>query len=190
MHKFKIKEMTAIYSIGYGNREWEEFRRILVDRQCQFLIDVRSSPFSKFNPSFSRDSLADLCKSDSMRYVYMGDTLGGRPDSEEHFDEHGRIDYLSLARTDNFQIGIDRLVLANSKKLVTCIMCSELKPEDCHRCKLIGATLTQHNINIIHIDEQGEEISQEEAIARIGGRNQDMFNAAELATRSRGVYKK
>jgi len=46
------------------------------------------------------------------------------------------------------------------------IMCSELKPEDCHRSKLIGVTLQDESIKVQHIDEEGEIADQTSIIAK------------------------
>ena len=50
-------------------------------------------------------------------------------------------------------------------------MCSEGKPEACHRCKLIGVTLTTQDIPVIHIDENGEQVTQEKVVERLTGGN-------------------
>ena len=54
-------------------------------------------------------------------------------------------------------------------------MCSEGKPEECHRCKLIGATLITQDIPVIHIDENGEQVPQEKVIERLTGGQLSMF---------------
>ena len=182
--------MTTLYSIGYGNRQWEEVRQLLSQRGCTFLIDVRSNPFSKFNPSFSQDALDNLCTEARIRYVFMGDTLGGKPTSDLHFDQDGKINYLLLAKSTEFQHGLTRLVTAYKKGVYVCIMCSELRPHECHRCKLIGAELKEEGIDIIHIDEKGIDISQDEALHRLTGGQHDMFGESPALSRSRGVYKK
>lgn len=182
--------MTILYSIGYGNRSWQSFLNLLKVKKCEFLIDVRSSPYSKFNQSFSRESLLTLCKEAGIRYVFMGDTLGGKPSSDEYFDSSGKIDYIKLSETREFQFGISRLITANNKKLVSFIVCSELRPQDCHRAKLIGATLKEHGVEIIHIDESGKDISQEEVIARLTGGQDDIFGSTPIISRSRGSYLK
>ena len=182
--------MAVLYSIGYGNRSWDEVRRLLCARGSEFLIDVRSNPFSKFNPSFGRDSLVELCKKSGIRYVFMGDTLGGKPISNDHFDIDGKVDYMRLADGVEFQSGLSRLVAANNKGICVCVMCSELRPQDCHRCKLIGSELKELGIDMIHIDETGVDISQDEAIYRITGGQDDIFGPSPIITRSRGVHKK
>lgn len=182
--------MTTLYSIGYGNRPWEEVRRLLSSRGCEFLIDVRSNPFSKFNPSFGKESLSDLCRESGIRYVFMGDSLGGKPISAEHFDMDGKVNYSRLAEGTEFRHGLSRLVTANAKGICACIMCSELRPQECHRCKLIGSELRELGIDVVHIDEAGMDISQDEAIQRLTGGQSDIFGVSPEISRSRGAYKK
>lgn len=42
-----------IYTIGYGNRSFEDFIALLTANNTQFLIGVRSQPFSRHKPDFS-----------------------------------------------------------------------------------------------------------------------------------------
>lgn len=180
--------MNTLYSIGYGNRTWPELLELLKRDQCQFLIDVRSSPYSKFNPSFTKETLEGLCNDAGIRYVFMGDTLGGKPDGPQHLDAEGKIDYIKLADAPQFQFGLARLKTAHSKGLVSFLMCSELRPESCHRCKLVAAELAELGISVTHIDEKGERISQDEAVNRLTGGQEEMFGVNPSLTRSRGSY--
>lgn len=182
--------MSTLYSIGYGNRQWTEVKELLADRECEFLIDVRSSPYSKFNPSFSKDALSGLCAAGGFRYLFMGDTLGGKPSSQQHFDSDGKVNYEALAKSEEFKIGLGRLIKANERQVRACIMCSELRPHECHRSKLIGAELKLLGIEVIHIDEEGNDLSQEEALRKITGGQEDMFGRSPVLTRSRGAHKK
>lgn len=181
--------MADLYSIGYGNRTWEGMLKILERYACQFLIDVRSSPYSKFSPSYNRESLDTLCTSAGIRYVFMGNSLGGKPAGDDQlFDADGKVDYTKLAETERFQTGLKRLRTAHEKGLVSFLMCSELKPEMCHRCKLVGRALAEAGIDVVHIDERGNEVSQEQAITRLTGGHDDMFGVDPNLNRSRGSY--
>jgi uncharacterized protein (DUF488 family) len=46
-----------IYTIGYGNRLVEEFIGLLQQYEIRFLVDIRSQPYSRYNPDFSKDAL-------------------------------------------------------------------------------------------------------------------------------------
>lgn len=180
--------MSVLYSIGYGNRDWPAMLGLLQRYACQYLIDVRSSPYSKFNPAYNRENLVSLCGEHGIRYVFMGDALGGKPGGQEHFDATGKVDYIKLAGVEKFQLALLRLKTAQEKGLISFLMCSELKPEMCHRCKLIGAELSRLGIQIIHIDEKGMELTQDEAVDRLTHGQNDMFGVSPELTRSRGSY--
>lgn len=182
--------MTTLYSIGYGNRQWDDVCKLLKNRGCEYLIDVRSSPYSKFNPSFNKDLLATQCAKEGIKYVFMGDVLGGRPAAPDHFDSEGKVDYVRLAEGAEFKSGLARLITAHSKGICVSLMCSELKPHECHRCKLIGVELKKAGIETVHIDETGLDISQDEAIKRLNGGQEDIFGSDPVTTRSRGRYKR
>ena len=53
---------TPIYTIGYGNRALEDFLTILEAHQIRYLIDVRSVPYSRFKPEFSKTSLENAVR--------------------------------------------------------------------------------------------------------------------------------
>ncbi len=151
-----------IYTIGYGNRSIEEFVRLLQQYDIKFLVDIRSQPYSRYNPDFSKDALERRLKQASIRYIFMGDTLGGRPRDDASYQEDGRVDYEKVAEKEFYQKGISYLHTAWNKQLRIVLMCSEAKPQACHRSKLIGKTLGKQNINVAHIDETGAVKTQEE----------------------------
>lgn len=153
--------MGAIYTIGYGNRSAEEFINLLKRYQIAYLIDIRSQPYSKFSPDFSQNQLRDILQKNKIRYVFMGDTLGGRPNDPDCYDEHGNVDYEKYKTKAFYQDGIARLKNAYGQSANIVLMCSELKPEQCHRSKLVGKTLDEIPVPVQHIDETGQLRSQE-----------------------------
>jgi hypothetical protein len=40
-----------IYTIGYGNRSIGDFVKLLQNYEIKFQVDIRSQPYSRFNPS-------------------------------------------------------------------------------------------------------------------------------------------
>lgn len=152
----KSQEPVTIYTIGYGNRSVDEFIEALQEHEIAYLIDVRSAPYSRYKSEFSREPLEAELQRQGVRYVFMGDTLGGQPDDEECYDVNGKVDYERVKKTERYQFGIKRLQTAVAKKQCVALMCSEGKPENCHRSKLIGETLEEKNIRVTHIDESDE----------------------------------
>ncbi len=167
-------DTAPIYTIGYGARDMEAFIAALTAHGIEFLIDVRSKPYSRYKPDFSQRPLEAHLQAHGIRYVFMGDTLGGRPTDPSCYDADGRVDYAAVAQQPFYHEGIARLQKASSQGLAVTIMCSEGKPESCHRSHLIARTLTDQNIKVIHIDETDRAISQEAVLQRGQGGQMSM----------------
>ena len=147
-------ESEAVYTIGYGSRALEEVINLLRRYGVRYVIDVRSSPYSRFKPEFSKDSLAQRLQVGGIRYVFMGDLLGGRPKDPNCYSD-GKVDYDCVKGTEAFRKGIERVSNALSQNLQVCLLCSEGKPERCHRSKLIGAVLEDRGVPVRHITLDG-----------------------------------
>ena len=180
---------NMIYTIGYGNRKIENFVKILQEFNIQYLIDVRSKPYSRFNPDFNQNELKFFLKDKGITYGFFGDTLGGRPDCPCCYDSEGKVDYEEVKKQDFFIEGLSRVKIAYEKKLKIVLMCSESKPEECHRTKLIGEELIRKEIKLGHIDEKGRLKTQTDIMLKLTkGRNVvDLFGNIENFT-SRKQY--
>lgn len=169
-----------IYTIGYGARDIAGFIAVLHANHIAYLIDVRSKPYSRYKPDFSKDALEMHLRANGIRYVYMGDALGGMPDDPDCYNEDGKVDYEKVAQKEFYLEGIGRLQSAWEQQLRIAIMCSEGKPENCHRTKLISKTLTAIStpggtIPVSHIDENDQLISQQDVMLRITNNQPSLF---------------
>lgn len=157
-----IPDISSLYSIGHGQKTQEEFLSELRSFDIHFLVDVRSSPYSQWVPHFNQGVIEGWLRQSGIRYIYMGDYIGGWPKNDICYDEDGFFDYQKMAEEQSFKIGLHRLVDANSKRCRVAVMCSESDPSECHRSKLIGRELYfSHNISMNHIVGVNKKISQE-----------------------------
>lgn len=156
-----------IFTIGYGHRSSNEFLALLRQYQIRYVIDVRSRPYSKFNPSFSQSALERWLKENGVLYVPMGHVLGGKPEDKTCYTEDGKVDYSKYRSTAAFQSGLGRLRRAWQQQHRVVLMCSEAKPQECHRAKLIGEALVEDNMGVVHIDEAGTLRSHHDVMAAI-----------------------
>src|SRR4051794_36959250 len=101
----------SIITVGYGNRSLEELIALLRSESVQYLIDVRTSPHSRFKPEFSAGPLDVSLKAVGIRYVFMGDSLGGRPPDAICYQD-GHVVYDIVQKQPFFIAGIERLVKA------------------------------------------------------------------------------
>lgn len=130
---------THVYTIGHSLHSWERFRELLAPHTIEVIVDVRSKPFSGRAPHFSAEPLRRACAEAGLKYLPMGESLGGRTTDPTLLVE-GRVDYERVARTAVFQQGITRL-LEGSSKYVIALMCSEKNPLECHRTLLVARHL-------------------------------------------------
>ena len=158
-------DRIPIYTIGYGSRSIEDTIAVLHEYEIEYLIDIRSAPYSRYKPEFSREPLEAALLAAGIRYVFMGDALGGRPDDLDCYDADGKVNYEKVMAKDFYRAGIGRIVTAFEKQQRVVLMCSEGKPQDCHRSKLIGESLDHAGIPIVHIDEGGQTKSQSHVMA-------------------------
>ncbi|MDE6823916.1 MAG: DUF488 domain-containing protein [Duncaniella sp.] len=159
---------SFLYSIGHGQKSFEELIQELLSFNINYLVDVRSNPFSKWATQFNRGIIENLLKPTSIRYAYMGDVIGGRPIDDSCYDEEGFFDYHKMALMPRFVQGLHRLIDANSKHLTVAVMCSESNPAECHRSKLIGRELFfGAEIAMTHIIAPGKSRSQIEIMTEL-----------------------
>ncbi|MFW5821464.1 MAG: DUF488 family protein, partial [Bacteroidota bacterium] len=163
---------------GHGNKPFAFFLNELRSFNIKFLVDVRSKPYSKWNPQFNKHSLEKELEKHDIKYVFLGDSLGGMPEDRSCYDQDGKVIYERIKEKDSFKKGLERLVTANEKDILIAIMCSEANPLHCHRSKLIGAQLlSKENISINHIVGENKIKSQEMVMSEItrGKGNIDLF---------------
>lgn len=163
---------TSIYSIGHGRKEISEFLSELHSFDIEYLLDVRSSPYSKWSPQFNQEALRLILTDAGIRYAYFGDSIGGRPTDPNCYDENGFFDYSKMAQVPAFKAGLQRLVLANQQGNRLAIMCSESDPSECHRSKLIGRELyVNHGIDMLHIIAPSKAISETAVVEELTKHN-------------------
>ncbi len=163
-----MSDGLPIRTVGYGNRSVSEVMELVRKHGAEWIVDVRTSPYSKFSPGFSRDALESTARKEGFKYLFLGAELGGRPDDPTCYMD-GKIDYEKARTRPAFVEGLGRLKVAAEKGISVCLLCSELRPQECHRAKLIGVSLTAMGILVEHIDEAGAIKGQREVMSLLEG---------------------
>ena len=145
-----LGDTNPILTIGHSNHPIELCLGLLQSHLVQTVIDVRTSPNSRFVPRFNRGNLSRTLADNNINYVFAGQMLGGRPHLPELYTPQGMADYRAMATTMPFTKGID-LVVAESLRSVIALMCSEKEPADCHHTLLIGHQLHHRGHDVRHI---------------------------------------
>lgn len=154
-----------IYTIGHSTHSIEKFVSMLQDHKIEAIADVRSAPYSKFNPQYNREILRKTLLSNNIKYVFLGKELGARSDDPCCY-RHGKVDYNLLANSDLFKKGIARVVNgANAMNLA--LMCSESEPLDCHRTILVSKELSNRSIQVSHILKNSKIETHDDSLRRL-----------------------
>ncbi len=169
----------TIYTVGHSTHTIERFLDLLERNGVTAIADVRSSPFSRHNPQFNKDTLTAELKKRGIAYVFVGKELGARSDDPSCY-EGGKVRYGRLADTSVFKAGIER-VLSGAQKSRIALMCAEKEPLDCHRTLLVSRVLERHGVSIVHILSGGSTEAQSQTMSRlldlVGLPQVDMFRS-------------
>ncbi|MFO7698596.1 MAG: DUF488 domain-containing protein [Anaerolineae bacterium] len=148
----------SIYTVGHSNHLLEAFLDLLHARDIVCVVDVRSSPHSRYAVQFNREALERPLGREGIEYRWLGDLLGGRlvlPLA----GESGRAFYQRLTSDPRFDRGLAELEALGESRVVA-VMCSEGDPLRCHRAIVIGKHLDERGWSVIHIRPDGGSLDQ------------------------------
>lgn len=177
----------SLLTLGHSNHSPEHFQGLLSEHRVEVLVDVRSWPHSQYVKWVDRSSLPKVAKAVEVRYLFLGDRLGGRPDDADCYDEEGHVLYGKVAAGADFRSGLARLRRGIGRYRVA-IMCSEENPEHCHRRLLVAKVLLEEGISVTHIRGDGRTEAEPGPIDLSAG---SLFDEEERPWRSsRSVLRK
>jgi uncharacterized protein (DUF488 family) len=158
-------EASMIYTVGHSKHPLDRFMALLQQHGIEAVADVRSTPYSRFNPQFNREKLQSALDGAGIRYVFLGEELGARSKDPACYD-NGRVNYARLAASDCFRTGIDRLLTGMREHRIA-LMCAEREPLDCHRTILRARQLERAGVPVMHILQDGSLEPHRHAIERL-----------------------
>ena len=156
---------STVYTIGHSKHSLPEFIALLKKHGVTALADVRSTPYSRFNPQFNKDALERDLKPYGIKYVFLGRELGARSDDPACYSG-GRVQYGRLAQTALFKSGIERVERGAAEHCIA-LMCAEKEPLDCHRTLLVSRALDADGVAVSHILADGRLESHGDAMLRL-----------------------
>ena len=171
----------TVYTIGHSNHPVEHFLHLLGQHGIEAVADVRSSPYSRFNPQYNRENLQGSLQAAGIRYVFLGRELGARSEDPSCYRDN-QVQYDRLARTGLFRSGIRR-VLEGADQYRIALMCAEKEPLQCHRTILVTRELEKQGMAIRHILADGSlephADAMERLIRELGLGSDDLFTTDE-----------
>lgn len=139
---------AELYTIGHSVHTLPEFFALLRAHAIEVLVDVRSKPYSRYVPHFNHESIRAATIGAGLRYVYLGQELGGYPPNPNLFPS-----------------GLRRL-LSGMNSFRVAVMCAEEDPANCHRHHLIGSAIRKLELPVHHVRGTGVLETWEETEAR------------------------
>jgi uncharacterized protein (DUF488 family) len=186
----------TLYTIGHSDHAPDEFIAHLKQHGIAVLVDVRSVPFSRRFPHFSKNDLRALLRENHIRYSYAGDKLGGRPqdealyhevpDDDARADEYlKRVDYEAVMQQPAYRESVARLLEIVGDEAQqganVAVLCSEGNPRECHRHYLIAKSLITESASLRATDQT----VQVQHILRDGSLEKPLDASIEFKTQPR-----
>jgi uncharacterized protein (DUF488 family) len=180
-----------IHTVGHSNHPIERFLALLQPHGITAVADVRSTPYSRFNPQYRRERLQTALAEVGIQYVFLGEELGARSQDPACYDPDGRVSYTRLAKTQLFRKGIERLKTGMAEHRIS-LMCAEREPLECHRTILVSRELVRDGVAVKHILGDGSLETHEHAMQRLATSlkltDTDLFsNPADLVEQAYGL---
>lgn len=154
-----------LLTIGHSNHTIEAFLALLVKNEVSAIGDVRSSPYSRFVPQYSREALKSTLTSAGIAYTFLGKEFGARSDNPLCYKQ-GKVQYDRLAEQPIFSGGVSRVV-EGMKRYKIALMCAEKDPIECHRALLVARTFFNRGVSVSHILSDGSLESHEAMESRL-----------------------
>lgn len=156
----------VIYTIGHSNHPVGRLLELLAAHGIAVVVDVRSSPYSKYADQFNHDALQAALPPAGLEYVYLGEALGGMPKVPGFYGGDGHVRYDLIAASARFQEGLAQLLgLARERPVV--LLCSEEDPGACHRHLLLARVLGERGVAVVHLRADGSSVTDDALTAAV-----------------------
>jgi len=160
-------EARFLYSIGHSTHPLSRFLELMEQHEIKVLVDVRTTPFSRWAPHFSKKPLEKALTDSGITYLYFGKEMGGKPKNPAYYDEAGQVSHQLIAASAPFRDKLARLVELSARSRAA-VMCGEEDPTACHRRLLVGSALAEHHVALRHIRGDGR-LQSESDLKQPGG---------------------
>jgi len=150
-----------IYTIGHSNYPVEKLIDMLKYFNIDCVVDIRGTPYSKYNVQYNKETIADTLKEAGFVYIYMAKELAAKRENKVSYNKEGYSDFEKVVIQKNFVTGIERLKAGCEKGYKIVVLGAMQDPIRCHRSILVGRALREHKFNVNHILDDYSLASQE-----------------------------
>lgn len=159
--------MPELYTIGHSLHSIDQFIKLINSHDINCIIDVRSTPYSRFSPQFNTNELKKFLNINYKYYIFMGEEFGARRSESSLYDINGLLDFEKVTKSNLFQAGVKRVKSGLNKGYKIAFMCTEKDPLDCHRSILVGRAFSDEKFEVSNIHDDGSIESQTDLEERL-----------------------
>lgn len=151
-----------LFTIGHSIHQLDEFVLLLSQYKIDYVLDVRSTPYSKYAENYNREILNKYLLLNKIHYSYMGAYFGARQENKTLYSQEGYLDFEKVRSTSLFLKGVDNVKKGLSQGYNIVLMCTEKDPLDCHRAIMVARGFELEGFDVKHILFDGSLINQKE----------------------------
>jgi uncharacterized protein (DUF488 family) len=126
---------ATIWTIGHGDRSFDQIERHLTDLGISMIVDVRHEPDDPSSTDFRRRRIERLAADAGIGYRWLGASLGSDLPADRRA---GLADLMALASMS-----------------ATVVLCRETDAAACRRSTVIAPMLSDRGIDVVHILADG-----------------------------------
>lgn len=153
--------INTIYTIGYTGFTIDKFIEKLKKEKINAVIDVRSTPYSRYYTDFNKENLYNVLKKNKIYYKNYAKEFGARQNDLKYYP-NGYLDFELFSKSESFLSGINKLQNAMKRNYKFVLMCSEKNPIMCHRAILVSRAFYKLNYDIKHLLPDDKIITQKD----------------------------
>ncbi|WP_238900793.1 DUF488 domain-containing protein [Clostridium sp. YIM B02500] len=150
-----------IYTIGHSNYPVEKLIDMLKNYNIDTVVDIRGTPYSKYNVQYNKETIAETLKKEGFIYIYMAKELAAQRQDKNSYNKEGYSDFEKVIMEEDFLRGIERLKTGCQKGYNIALLGAMQDPIRCHRSILVGRSLRENGFNVKHILDDYTLASQE-----------------------------
>ena len=159
--------MINIYTIGHSNYSMERFVEMLRKYKIDVVVDIRGTPYSKYNTQYNKEALYNSLKELDFKYIYMGREFAAQRDNKLIYTWEGYSDFEKVINEPSFINGVERLKKGLAKGYRIVLLGAKQDPVNCHRFALVGRELYKRGFDVKHIEDDLSTSSQLELEERM-----------------------
>lgn len=159
--------MGELYTIGHSLHKVEYFISLLQRYDINYVLDVRSIPYSRYAVQFNRENIDYQLSCSGIKYSFMGQFFGARPKNMDLYCDEGYLDFERVRKSEQFLKGFNNVVKGLNSGNKVALMCTEKDPIDCHRAIMVARAFELSGIYANHILDSGKLESQDSLNERL-----------------------